>query len=199
MPSLLDRHPLRRGAHPSRSDGLCAMELVAWLAGEPHSDEPQCACPVAAAIVRATNDTLDDQARERLLRPLVPLLVQSRGSAAVERRRGLLVLDCLVRELLPQWLRQRHGAEAAAEVAALPPVVDQASLLAAEQSVLLVAAGERGVVWTLRAAAGGLAPAQYATGIVHTARAIGTAAGWASVQSLVRRLVAVTAADLASV
>ena len=29
---------LSRGAHASREKGVCAMELVAWLAGEKHSD-----------------------------------------------------------------------------------------------------------------------------------------------------------------
>lgn len=199
MPTLLDRHPLRRGAHPSRDAGLCAMELVAWLAGEPHSDEPQCACPVAAAVVRATNDTLDDQARERWLRPLVPLLVHSRGTAELERRRGWLVVDCLVRELLPMWLQHRHDAGAAAALAGLPPVVDLASLRFAEAAVQKHGVAERGAVWTLRAAAGGLAPAQFASGLVHTARAVGTAAAWANVQGLLRRLLAVAAADLAAV
>ena len=36
-----------------RKNDLCAMEMVAWLAGEAHSDEPECACPVLAAMVRA--------------------------------------------------------------------------------------------------------------------------------------------------
>jgi hypothetical protein len=199
MVRLLDRHPLRRGAHPSRDDGLCAMELVAWLAGEPHSDEPRCACPVAAAVVRASNDTLDDQDRERLLRPLVPLLVDSRATVAVERRRGFLVLDCLLRELLPQWLRQRQAGSAANELAALPPLADRAGLLAAQELVQRVAPGERGAAWTLQAAVAGVGPAQFATGLVHTARAVGTPAAWGSVQGLVLRLLAVTSADLAAV
>ena len=96
MQRLIERHPLRRGAHPSRDDGMCAMEMVAWLAGEEHSDEPVCACPVVAALVRASNDAMTDDARNRYLRPLVPQLVNSRGSAADERVRGLLAIDRLV-------------------------------------------------------------------------------------------------------
>jgi hypothetical protein len=29
--------PLRKGAHQTRDHGVCAMELVAWMAGEPHA------------------------------------------------------------------------------------------------------------------------------------------------------------------
>ena len=37
---LIEQLPIRRGSHPDRADGLCAMEMVAWLAGEAHSDGP---------------------------------------------------------------------------------------------------------------------------------------------------------------
>jgi hypothetical protein len=95
---LTDVFPLRRGAHPSREDGMCAMEMVAWLAGEPHSDCPDCASPVLAAVVRAVNDRLpDDGAREWLLRPLVPRLVNSRADAGAERARALAIVDFVLR------------------------------------------------------------------------------------------------------
>ena len=102
---------------------MCAMEMVAWLAGEPHSDEPRCACPVLSAFVRAVNDSLADDARNRFLRPLVPQLVNSRASVAVERQRGLLVLDALARQLVPAWLRRHRRPEEAELLAALPPLV----------------------------------------------------------------------------
>lgn len=38
--------PLKAGGHSSREDGLCAMEMVAYLAGAPHSASPPCACPI---------------------------------------------------------------------------------------------------------------------------------------------------------
>jgi hypothetical protein len=83
MERLADQRPLRRGAHASADDGMCAMEMVAWLAGEAHTDEPLCACPVIAAFVRAVNDALpSDAARDRHLRPLVPRFVGTRGTAA---------------------------------------------------------------------------------------------------------------------
>ena len=50
-PFDLDAITLARGAHDRRTDGVCVMEAVAWRAGEDHSDRPECASPVIAALV----------------------------------------------------------------------------------------------------------------------------------------------------
>lgn len=72
----LDAITLRHGAHNTRDDGVCALEAVAWLAGEEHSDRPGCVCPVVAAFVRVWNDALpSDGDRDRLLKPLLPAMV----------------------------------------------------------------------------------------------------------------------------
>lgn len=42
----LEKVTLREGAHGSREEGMCVMEAVAWFAGEPHSDSPDCASPI---------------------------------------------------------------------------------------------------------------------------------------------------------
>lgn len=117
---------LRRGAHSTRDEGMCAMEAVAYIAGEPHSDSPECACPVIAAFVRRWNDDLpDDATRTRLLGPLVPRLVGTRSTPDVERRRSLLALDWLVREHTPAWLDLTPAlADHAAALRALPEIVD---------------------------------------------------------------------------
>ena len=50
---------LRYGAHKKNDNAnWCAMEAVAYIAGEPWSDSPQCASPVIAAFMRAWNDSL---------------------------------------------------------------------------------------------------------------------------------------------
>src|SRR5690606_8813913 len=64
-PVDFDSVALMKGSHRRREDGVCAMELVAWIAGEPHSDAPRCACPVLTAFVTHLNDTLDDEPRNR--------------------------------------------------------------------------------------------------------------------------------------
>ena len=37
---------LQKGAHRSAAEGMCIMEAVAYVAGEPFSDHPSCASPV---------------------------------------------------------------------------------------------------------------------------------------------------------
>jgi hypothetical protein len=173
MQRLIERHPLRRGAHRSRSEGMCAMEMVAWLAGEPHSDEPSCACPVAAALVRACNDTMSDASRNTCLRVFVPRLVNSRGSAALERARGMLVVDWLLHTLLPAWLRQRRRGDDAASIAALPPVRADADLHTALAAIDRLWHAPRAVRWVVLRALEGMAPARYATGVVPVLRDLG--------------------------
>ncbi len=171
MDRLIERFPLKRGAHQGRRDGMCAMEMVAWLAGEEHSDEPQCACPVIAAFVRALNDALpSDAARTRWLRPLVPQLVNTRGSAADERRRGLQVADAVVREILPKAL-QRAGRTAEADLfRLLPPVADRANAALALCALRAYAQDQHAAEWLLERAADGATPARFVAAGVQAAR-----------------------------
>lgn len=62
-----DAFTLSPGNHKTREDGLCAMEAAAWLAGEPHSDQPRCTTEVIAAYVRHLNDHMPDDIRPRLI------------------------------------------------------------------------------------------------------------------------------------
>jgi len=39
---------LEKGRHRRPQDGVCTMELVAWMSGEKHSDRPKSASPPAA-------------------------------------------------------------------------------------------------------------------------------------------------------
>jgi len=86
--------PIGHGSHQSFDDGYCVMEAVAYVAGEKFSDQPKCCCPVISAFLRAWNDDLaTDADRDRLLKPLVPRLVGTRSTPAVEQRRADLALD----------------------------------------------------------------------------------------------------------
>ena len=63
----IDNYKLEVGAHATFEDGVCAMELVAHLAGEPHSDAPECTSLVIAAFTRGINDQMPDEVRHLLL------------------------------------------------------------------------------------------------------------------------------------
>ncbi len=121
--TLRKNTPLRSGSHERRDDGMCAMEMVAWLAGEEHSDHPHCACPVLGAVTRAFNDSLlSDGQRERLLRRLVPKLVNSRATPDVHRRRAFRLVDMALRELIPAGLRATGDDAVAQHIERMPAV-----------------------------------------------------------------------------
>jgi hypothetical protein len=124
-PLDLETLVLLRGAHPP-NDGLCLMEAVAYIAGEPHSDRPQCACPVLGAFGRHMNDGMDDAGRQAL-KPHIPRLVGSRSTRAVELKRGWLAADWLVHTAAPAWLRLAGLEEQASALESLPVVADRAS------------------------------------------------------------------------
>ncbi len=189
MQSLIDQHPLRRGSHPSRDDGMCAMEMVAWLAGEAHSDEPGCACPVIGAFVRACNDAMGDDVRNRLLRPLVPQIVHTRASAAIERARGHVVIDGLVRTLVPAALRRQQRHDAANLFADLPPIARLDDVQTALRVVEAFAKDQQAALWVLQRALEGCPPARYVAGAVQVARARDDAATWAATVAIAERMV----------
>jgi hypothetical protein len=119
--------PLLEGAHnpprnPNNGILACALELVSWLADEPWTDHPKCTCPVIGAFVRSWNDALPDAERTTLLRPLLPKLIGTRGSKALEERRALMAADWLVRVNTPAWLRLAGLTVHADALAALPEI-----------------------------------------------------------------------------
>jgi len=95
---------LSSGGHNSRESGVCAMEAVAWMAGEPHSDRPQCVSPMIAEFLRSWNDSLSDESRTELIAPLLSMTIGTRTTPEAEETRGWKVLDWMIRVSLPTWL-----------------------------------------------------------------------------------------------
>ena len=118
---------LASGGHDSFEEGVCVMEAVAWVAGEPFSDHPECASPVIAAFMRRWNDDLDDEGRQ-MLKPLIPRLVGTAATAEVEARRGWMCADWLVRVHTPAWLELAGAAAPAAALRTLPELHNAATL-----------------------------------------------------------------------
>ena len=127
------RGTLASGSHKSYEDGMCILEAASYVAGEPWSDTPQCACPVIGVLLRSWNDGLpDDATRDRLLKALIPQIVGTRSTAAVEERRSYLALDWLVRVHAPAWLDLRPELTAHAKaLRELESIADSAGAIAA--------------------------------------------------------------------
>ncbi|MGU3341866.1 glycosyltransferase family 61 protein [Methylobacterium mesophilicum] len=119
---------LAAGPHSAPDQGLCAMEAVAYLAGEPHSAQPACASPSIAALVQTWSDSLPQDMRDHLILPLVPRLVGTRASEILERRRIAMVADWLVRSHVPAWFRLAKLNVEADELADRDELTDVADL-----------------------------------------------------------------------
>src|SRR5207342_3207074 len=90
----LDGINLKPGAHNDFRDGICLLEAVAYVAGEPWTDHPSCVDPVLGAFGRAWNDGLpDDETRDRLLKPFIPRLIGTAASPDIQDQRAFMAAD----------------------------------------------------------------------------------------------------------
>jgi hypothetical protein len=143
--SFVQALPLNSGGHDNIDEGMCVMEAVSYVAGEPWSDSPACASPLIAAFLRSWNDSLDDEARNR---PLIPKLVGTRGTEAVEERRSYLALDWLIRVFTPKWLDMVPALhEHAKALRELEAIADTAGAAAAGERVRAAEAAARVAAW----------------------------------------------------
>ena len=119
---------LEAGGHPSPHQGMCVLELASVLAGDQFSGYPSSVCPVIATFLRCYNDELDDRRRQDLI-PYAALVVGSRASRPVERRRARECRRWVVEVARPGFwrhpfwtlfaLRRRDRMQAAAIYASL--------------------------------------------------------------------------------
>jgi len=175
---MTDKYRLSHGSHTDRADGLCAMEWVAYIAGEPHTDQPVCVSPVLRSFCIDLNDRWDDDMRQRIR----PYLARCIGTAEDGRdtERGYMCLDWQVRTFLPAWLDLAGMTIESAAIRALDPIVDLPSAKRAGP-VVRHARDEASAAWdAARAAAGAAAwDAAWAAAWAAAGAAAGDAA-WAA-------------------
>ena len=114
---------LQPGRHRKPDDGVCAMELVAWMAGERHTDRPQSVSPVIAAFTRSFNDALGTDQRQRL-GALTARMIGTRGTREQELARSEMLWNWMIATALPEWLAAADRADLATVV-----VMDRAAAL----------------------------------------------------------------------
>lgn len=104
---------LASGSHAEFEKGACIMEAVAYVAGEPHSDHPECASPLLTSFLISMNDRLGDDDRQ-ILKPFIPRLVGTNTGPDDEATRKWMLCDWLVHEYAPAIFRA-SGLTAEAE------------------------------------------------------------------------------------
>ena len=169
---------LQKGAHEPHT-GMCMMEAVAHVAGEPWSDAPECVSPVIVRFCLAWNDGLpDDPTRTRLLAPLIPVVIGTRTTTADEQVRSWMALEWLVRIYTTAWLDLTPSLAAhAAALRALPPLLSDEGV----ETCRPVIHAARAAVWGASRATAG--PTEWAVEWAAARSAAGAAAGdaaWAA-------------------
>ena len=165
---------LSEGRHEAPEQGMCMMEMVAWFAGEEHSDRPECVCPVLGAYGREANDQMPYYLRDTLLKPLVPLVVGTFDPDAEKARAEFLVIWA-VNKVLPVVLRKEgreKEARACESVGSLPDAARAARAVNAAYAALAANTAANTAAYTASAAAYTAGHAAYA------ADAVGVAVIW---------------------
>jgi hypothetical protein len=142
---MTDKYWLAGGSHETREEGMCAMEWVAYVAGEPHTDEPICVSPVLRRFAISLNDNWTDEQRQKL-RPYLARCIGTAGDGR-DMERGWLTTDWLIRTFTPRFLDLVPSlADHATKLRALSPVMapvalDDAMIVLGEAREASVAAG----------------------------------------------------------
>src|SRR3712207_4557165 len=94
-----DRVELVSGSIGDPGQGrMCLMSLVAFLAGEPHSDSPGCASPLIQTFAVPVNDHMPRAARQRL-KPFAPRIIGTHDG--LDGLRAAVLRRALAEEILP--------------------------------------------------------------------------------------------------
>jgi len=174
-------YELAKGSHANPEDGMCSMEAVAYLAGEPHSASPKCACPVVTAFCVGFNDGLAFEPRQKL-RPYLARTLGTRGDGMIEQR-SWMAMDWLIRVYTPTWL-SLAGLDADADrLRALPPVLAAENLSRAMGDLGQARASASAAWAAARAGAGAAAWAGARAGAGAAAWDAAGAAAWAGARA----------------
>src|SRR4029453_19226537 len=127
-PMIID-YTLRHGSHESPQHGLCAMEWVAYLAGEKHSDYPSCVDLALRGFAIGLNDNLPDDLRQQLRPYLVRMIGTADDGRSEERRYA--VADGAIHVPAAQAQVRVGRNDLAEKLRAIPEVRDVISALEA--------------------------------------------------------------------
>ena len=122
MTISIDDITLASGNHLYAAAGMCLLEAVSYIQGEPFSDHPVCVSPVLATYGRRLNDRLNDADRQRL-KPYIHKLPGTAGDGLDEQRR-FLAIDWAIRTAVPRWLDVAEFTDHATRLRTLTPITD---------------------------------------------------------------------------
>ena len=88
-----------------RTIGVCPSQAIAWLACEPHTMAlPPTLCPVIGHIIDEMGNSLDDEARDQLIKPYLTSVANTRTPGYFEHMKCSTAVLWAVKVNTPTWL-----------------------------------------------------------------------------------------------
>jgi hypothetical protein len=176
---------LENGNHDTLERGVCAMEAAAFLAREPHSDTPKCVSAVISSFMRAWNDSLPDEDRQKL-KPFILKSLGTSTTAADEVRRAWMARDWYVRTFVPTWLELAGLGDVAQPLRELNELTKDADLELATPR-LLQGSKRASAAWSAaRSAARSAAWSAARSAAWSAAESAARSAAWSAAESAAR-------------
>ncbi len=167
-------YTLKSGKHNNPDDGLCAMEWVAYLGGEEHSDSPVCVDPPLRKFAIGLNDRLPNDLRQEL-RPYLARMIGTAGDGRTKER-GFMLADWAVRVTAAEALGAAGRTKEAATLRDLPEITDRKSADNAKDVARLIASAPSYAAYAASAFAAASADANAAAAAYAAAYAADAAA-----------------------
>jgi hypothetical protein len=177
----ISNRDLSVGTHIDPNDGMCIMEAVAYVVGEPFTDRPVCVSSVLAEAARTANDKGGLYTRRCLKERIVKLIGTGQAALDAEIRRACRIADCAVRVLAPMTFDRFGLKDCAIMLRGLEKIVDaNTASVAASASVHAAHAAHDAHDVHAAAHAAAAAAASAAAASVHAAHAAAHATASAS-------------------
>lgn len=116
-----NKYYLDHGSHDDGTDGRCAMEWVAYIAGQEHTDSPHGVAGEVGSFCIELNDAFDNRTRQ-CLRPYLARTLGTEGDK-LEYVRAYAAIDHIVRVITPLYL-DTDFKDHAATLRALPEITE---------------------------------------------------------------------------
>ena len=111
---------LQSSAH-RRENGVTPAEALAWMSGEPHTEQPRSICPVLLALIRIWSRNLGQTGRNTLIRPVLPPLLNTGSNHLMSAARADVLMAWTIKTNTAAWLEAGGRSREALTLRTAPP------------------------------------------------------------------------------
>ena len=120
-PSKLKTIDLLQSSAHRRENGVTPAEALAWMSGEPHTEQPRSICPVLLALIRIWARNLEQLGRNTLIRPVLPFLLNTGDDRLMTAARADALMAWTIKTNAAAWLEAGGRSREATVLRTAPP------------------------------------------------------------------------------